>query len=1836
MNRIKFLPILCLLACLFVACFPQELPQAIDSSNFTATIASKTETGVVLSCQAKVDESLYSSIKGGIFYAEDADHVRNNQRVKRVMGSNYKDGKFTVSLKNLSAGKVYYYKVWLQVDEKHYLFGNVKSFSTQSAKENGYDYVDLGLPSGTVWASVNLGAESETEAGNYYAWGELTPKDYYGEDNYSAMSYQNEFLPYSMDAARYQWGGRWRMPSAVDWDELLSHCEVTFLKDYSTSYGYYLITGQNGKSIKIPLGGYRIEGEGYEDGYLAYQWTGQLQDPQSAYSYVLVNDGSWHLGAHMRSVGFNIRPVFKNETAYVVRYDANGGYGEMPEQLKAGNDTYVMEENMFARENHSFTGWNTAADGSGMSLQPGEWGFDFAEDITFYAQWKRDNTGTDNGYAYIDLGLPSGTIWATCNVGASAPDESGLYFAWGETFTKDNYAWSTYSFGNNYDAITKYCNNDYYGYNGFVDNILQLEPTDDAATQIMGHNWRTPTYEEMRELIDECYWTWTSNGYGVYGYEVASPYNGNRIFLPAGGYYNESSLNQEMSVGNYWTSSLYEENPANANLLKFNSSEVMTDRFYRYYGENIRAVYTGEIPEEPGADFCGTYTATGTMRTNAGDDTTPWTVTITQDASDPSVFYVNNLHNALAVFGVDNALQARYDAGTGNLVVSDKQYLGSTDQYAIYTNSIILSGGSWDLLNQDYTLSRNDQGQLVLSCPIALVAYDLATHTSNVGYFSYVRDVVLTKNGGSGNQPDTPDTPDGTFDVSGTSNGFDFVDLGLSVNWAVSNLGASTPLGSGWYYAWGEVGSKNDYSWDTYIFGNPTSGFVKYNDGDGLLVLEPSEDAATYNMGGNWRMPTYEEMEELRSQCSWTWASIDGVNGYLVTGPSNKTLFLPTPGYYDGTELLIYGTHGLYWTSSLSPNYKAGAFHLNYGEGEGVSIPHGDRFYGRSVRAVLPRESGETPDASSYATIYFNGSGALGSMSSMQVEIGVPTKLPKLGFTMQDHDFVCWALSPEGGDICYEDEAYITADGDMTLYAIWNWYYISTGQENGHLYVDLGLPSGIKWASYNLGSPEPYSSCADYGKYYAWGETSTKDDFSWDTYQFGTQNALHKYTTSPDYDADPYYDGRTQLDASDDVAHVEWGGRWHIPTQTEMSELLNNCTWIETVFDGVKGFRVKGPNGRSIFLPAAGSIIGRDSVHTGTGGSYWTSTLNESPNYGAICCDFGSTKGIYYSSRSNGRPVRPVFSDEAPTNYQSVQFNPNGGSGQMQPLLIQEGTSGILPENTFTHADANAVFIGWSTSADGNGTLYTAGSEFPWHGQDMMLYAQWQQQQQQEPQLSVSGQYNNFDYVDLGLPSGLKWATCNVGAAMPSAYGNYYMWGDVQAIDLNWGMHVPGLENYPYYKDGRYTKYLMYQQVNLETGESFGNIDKKNQLMTNDDAAHVSMGGNWRMPTLDNVQELIDNCTREYISVDGVPGVKYVGPNNNSIFFPCTGCYIDGALQYEGTTGDYWTSRAEDENVANAFYMTVRAKETYEQIIYSNSRAQARPIRAVYHEEENIVDEFTVTYFANGGEDDYNGDIFWQDFAAEEMKALVDIDADEASPLFWRDGHAFAGWNSQPDGSGTYYAGGSEVALTRNVALYAQWIPVSGKLSSYYYVDLGLPSGIKWAAYNVGTDSPYEYGDYFAWGETTPKTEYSWNTYKYGGTEDNIPTKYNSTDGLVNLEASDDAARANWGGRAWRMPTQAEQEELINNCTWTWTTQNGVNGYTVTSKTNGNSIFLPAAGRRIDTFSVDDVGSHGDYWSSSLSEIGPDYACFLYFYSGYVNWSYYSRFYGRTVRAVCP
>ena len=193
--------------------------------------------------------------------------------------------------------------------------------------------------------------------------------------------------------------------------------------------------------------------------------------------------------------------------------------------------------------------------------------------------------------------------------------------------------------------------------------------------------------------------------------------------------------------------------------------------------------------------------------------------------------------------------------------------------------------------------------------------------------------------------------------------------------------------------------------------------------------------------------------------------------------------------------------------------------------------------------------------------------------------------------------------------------------------------------------------------------------------------------------------------------------------------------------------------------------------------------------------------------------------------------------------------------------------------------------------------------------------------------------------------------------------------------------------------------------------------------------------------------------------------------------------------------------------------------------------------------------------------------------------------------------------------------------------------------NGHEYVDLGL--SVKWATCNVGASTPEEYGDYFAWGETQPnKDYYESSTYKWCNGSYNSHTKYcidsswGTIDNKTVLEAADDAATANWGG-SWRMPTHAEFIELCTDCTWTWTTENGVNGYKVTSKSNSNSIFLPAAGYRHGS-SFDYAGSKGVYWSSSLDRGNSSSAYDLNFDSSNVRRGFdCARSFGRSVRPVC-
>ena len=265
-----------------------------------------------------------------------------------------------------------------------------------------------------------------------------------------------------------------------------------------------------------------------------------------------------------------------------------------------------------------------------------------------------------------------------------------------------------------------------------------------------------------------------------------------------------------------------------------------------------------------------------------------------------------------------------------------------------------------------------------------------------------------------------------------------------------------------------------------------------------------------------------------------------------------------------------------------------------------------------------------------------------------------------------------------------------------------------------------------------------------------------------------------------------------------------------------------------------------------------------------------------------------------------------------------------------------------------------------------------------------------------------------------------------------------------------------------------------------------------------------------------------------------------------------------------------------------------------------------------------------------------NGSVVIKDFAYTSMNTIIGTELTVvATP---NANFEFLGWfigdSETPVSTELTYT----FTVEEEVSLVAKFEIRKTYIDGYEYVDLGLPSGIKWAAYNVGATKPEEYGGYYAWGETEEKSNYSWSTYKWCNGSYNTMTKYctSSSYGTVDnktvLDLEDDVAHVKWGG-GWRMPTTSEQRELLNKCTWQWTTLNGVNGYRVTGP-NGNSIFVPAAGYRHGT-SLDSEEADGYYWSATPYEGNSNYACSLNFGSSRYDWGSSNRSLGRSVRPVC-
>ena len=464
------------------------------------------------------------------------------------------------------------------------------------------------------------------------------------------------------------------------------------------------------------------------------------------------------------------------------------------------------------------------------------------------------------------------------------------------------------------------------------------------------------------------------------------------------------------------------------------------------------------------------------------------------------------------------------------------------------------------------------------------------------------------------------------------------VDLGLSVKWASCNLGASSPSDYGDYYAWGEIDLKDNYDLSNYKwFIGSSQSITKYNNDashgtvDNKIILDSEDDVAHVKLGGNWRMPTADEIDELLNtdNCSREWTQVNGIDGWKFTskksGYEGNFIFLPAAGDRGFSEYDLLGTRGIYWSSSLLTNDPYSAWDLGFGSSDIGRYYHGNgRYRGRTVRAV------EGEPIIKVTSVSIN-------KTSLNLIVGGIETLRAAIAPNNAANYVAsqiWTTSDDSVVTVADGVITAVSEGTATITAIAGGYSSTCTVRVTSVpeAVDLGL--SVKWASCNLGASTP----EEYGDRYAWGEIATKDYYDWSNYKWcdGSYTSMTKYCTSSYYGV---VDNLTVLEEEDDVARVKLSGSWRMPTVEEATELYENCTWVSETLNGVDGFRVTGQNSNSIFIPLNGQFDEGGIAYAGT---YFYLWLNQ--------CDGGSQgyvlglSGVSTNNhRHDGLGIRAVY-----------------------------------------------------------------------------------------------------------------------------------------------------------------------------------------------------------------------------------------------------------------------------------------------------------------------------------------------------------------------------------------------------------------------------------------------------------------------------------------------------------------------------------------------------------------------------------------------------------------
>ena len=860
-------------------------------------------------------------------------------------------------------------------------------------------------------------------------------------------------------------------------------------------------------------------------------------------------------------------------------------------------------------------------------------------------------------------------------------------------------------------------------------------------------------------------------------------------------------------------------------------------------------------------------------------------------------------------------------AGTSTVKVLDKRSLETaTVEVKVYGNpedgaAITVSASTLDMgahsygerVSQTFTVTNHGSVELCFNVFNSQVNLDNGIVVSDADKLHYLEPgashtFTVTANGvGPGHyrmgtiyiaSNATKDPESILVKVQGKAPKAEYVDLGLSVKWATFNLGAleASDANAGSYISWGENDSKTSYSWDTY----------KHCDGTAATCHSLGEisgtdnDAARYQWGDEWRLPTVEEMRELKEQCTWTWDETGLYKGYWVTGPNGKSIFLEAAGYADGTDVNYRNHGGVYMTGSQGTNNTDAAYMLGFEQGQyeleeahrymGVSIrpvydeglqlaeavdlglPSGTRWASCNLGATKPEEVGgkyawgETEEKSEYTEenyLYYGqnlGSNICGTEYDVaHVKWGGNWQMP----TKKQIEELISKCTYEGGVINgISGGKFIGPNGNSVFFpAVYfgrgeSYWSGTPSDDENHAYV-LDVQRGVG-TTYNLSRWHGYRvRPVEVSNMIPPAITVVPEDIHFGVVKQGTDITRELTVTNTcNANVTVKMDGCTKytdcFDVSDNqeemtlapgeskvyivTAHGTKAG--YSPTQS----LFVNCDGLEEPIE------IK----MSSYGDDDDPIVDVTELSLNVGETASVKVRNSR--------DYSSEPDVDDIVELHGEGGSGVSGGPIDRHHPFYNYSESG----MTVKALKAGVAHI----TFTDLHTYHVSVLTITVTENSGPVSNLTCPDDHH-----------------PHM-----------IDLGLPSGTKWACCNVdddhSNQSPTNYGSYYAWGELKGKDyFDWDNYI--------HCDGSY-----------DTCHDIGS----DIAGTEYDVAHYQWGGSWVMPSSYQIQELLDNCSSEWTTLNGVNGRRFTGSNGGTIFLPASGFRAYEDLYAVGYRGRYWSS----------------------------------------------------------------------------------------------------------------------------------------------------------------------------------------------------------------------------------------------------------------------------------------------------------------------------------------